>query len=201
MGNLKGLSNEYECKKVLNSELETLGWLAIAQLVIIVIFGFLFSTIAKSKYQNSSVSHRVFKQGDYTSFFIEDPQIMFQTIPKWYYFVVVKYQVDGQVTQESFYTILGDVTYINYSDGKWAGTKFNLYSNLLLVALPFIGFVLILSSNLITQSVTTSVITEQSDTTKQLINYGTILFGSVFLSAPIKMIFHFLNHFKKPVKL
>lgn len=186
MGTLKGLSNEYELKKVLNNELETLGWLAIAQLAIIIIFGLLFSTIAKFKYQNSSASHRVFKQGDYTSCFIEDPQVIFQTIPKCYYFVVVNYQPNDQVIQESFYTILGDVTSINYSDGKWVATKSNLYSNMLLVALPLIGFILILSSNLVTQSVLDSVITRQSDITEQLTNYGTILFGSVFLSAQLK---------------
>lgn len=181
---------------MLNADLEALGWVAIAQLGIIIIFGFLSSTLAKSRYQNSSASLQLFKQGEYTSCFVEDTQVMFQTIPKWYYFVVVKYQPDGQIANETFYTILGDVTAINYSDGKWTGTESNPYSNLLLVALPLIGFVLILLSNLLTSSVSASIITQQSDTSHHLSQYGTILFGSVFLSAPIKMIFDFINHLK-----
>ncbi|BAT54403.1 hypothetical protein NOS3756_33720 [Nostoc sp. NIES-3756] len=181
---------------MINADFEISGWIAIAQLVIIVIFGYLFSIIAKFRYRNSSASLHIFKPGNYTSCFVDDPRIMFQTVPKWYYFVAVRYQPDGQVANETFYSIVGDVTVINYSDGRWSGTKSNLYSNLLLVALPFIGFVLIL----LTQSVSASVIAEQSDTSHKLIKYGTILFGSVFLSAPINMIFYFLTHFKRPLQ-
>ncbi|OUL31356.1 hypothetical protein BV375_11990 [Nostoc sp. 106C] len=54
--------------------------------------------------------------------------------------------------------------------------------------------------NLLTLSVSDSVIAEQIDITDQSLNYGTIFFGSVFLSAPIKIILDFLTHFKRPLQ-
>lgn len=171
------------------------GWIAIGQLLVIVIFGFFYCTFIWLRYRNSP-SLQFFRQGEYISGIFDDPTVVFQTPPKWFRFVIVQYEADNQVVSESFYTMLGDVTTIKFLEGRCLGAESNPYSNYVLIAAAAIGMGLVGFSNLLASPGLSPLVGDQSVVAQQLAKFGIVMFCSVFLSAPIKTIFDFANHLK-----
>jgi hypothetical protein len=173
--------------------------IALGELITIVIFGFLYCTFIKHKYKNAE-SFRIFRYGEYTSQIIEDPKVVFQIAPKWFRFVVVQYGGSGQVVSESFYTFLGDVTTIKFEDGKFSGGDSNPYSNLVFIAAALIGVVLLSPNFILENPILSSLFSGFVGVLQKSSKYGATIFCSVFLSAPIKIIFDFATQWKMPTQ-
>lgn len=182
-----------------NVDSDLIEKIALLQLAIIVVVGFVYCAFIKRKYKNAE-SFRIFRRGEYTSQIIENPKVVFQVAPKWFRFVVVQYGNSGQVLSESFYTFLGDVTTIKFENGECSGYESNPYSNLVFIAAALIG-VILLSPNFILQSpILSSLFSGFAGVLQQSSKYGMTVFCSVFLSAPIKIIFDFATHWKMPTQ-
>ncbi|MGP1384212.1 MAG: hypothetical protein ACTS2F_11685 [Thainema sp.] len=179
--------------------LDIVEWVAASQLLIIVIFGFFYSTFVWLRHRNSPYL-RLFKQGDYISGIIDDPNVIFESPPKWFRFVIVQYETDGQVSSESFYTILGDVIEIKFSEGQYSGMEGYPYSNTVFVVVGITSVGLIFLSSFLTSPGLAPLVGDQSVIAQQLAQVGRVLFFSVFLSAPIKMIFDFANYANFSIK-
>lgn len=154
--------------------------IAFAELVSVVIWGYLFCTLVEFKHRNPSMLLRLFRYGEYTPQY--DLNIGgFYPIPRKYRFVVVEYQSDDQVTSETYYTFLGDVARINYSNGEQAGLRRHYYSNQVLMILPALGVsVYELSARLAARA------GEYNNILQQPATLGIVLVCSVFLAGSIK---------------
>ncbi|HEY9625666.1 MAG TPA: hypothetical protein V6C84_00050 [Coleofasciculaceae cyanobacterium] len=78
--------------------------------------------------------------------------------------------------------------------------KSNPYSNFVFVAAAVIGMSLVGLSNFLTSPGLAPLVGDQSMVAQQLAKFGAVIFCSVFLSAPIKMMFDFANHLKFSVR-
>jgi hypothetical protein len=154
--------------------------IAFVELVSVVIWGYLFCTLVESKHRNPSMLIRLFRYGEYTP--QHDLNISgFRPIPRRYRFVIVEYQADNQVTSETYYTFLGDVARINYSNGEQSGSRRHYYSNQVLTVLPALGVSIYeLSARLAVRA------GEYNNILQQLATLGIVLICSTFLAGSIK---------------
>jgi hypothetical protein len=180
-----------------NVDADLIEKIALGELITIVIFGFLCCAFIQHKYKNSE-SFRLFRCGEYTSQIMENPKVVFQVAPKWFRFVLVQYGSDGQVINESFYTFLGDVTTIKFENGECSGYESNPYSNMVFVAAALIGFVMTSPTFILETPILSALFSGFAGALQQLSKYGATIFFSVFLSAPIKIMFDFATHWKIP---
>lgn len=179
--------------------LDIVEWVAASQLLIIVIFGFSYNTFVCSRHRNSPFL-RLFKQGEYISQIVDDPNVMFESPPKRFRFVIVQYETDGQVSSESFYTFFGDVIEIKFSEGRYSGMEGYPYSHSVFVLVAVTSVGLSFLSSFLTSPGLAPLVGDQSVIAQQLVQLGRVLFFSVFLAAPIKMIFDFANHANFSIK-
>jgi hypothetical protein len=173
--------------------------IALLELITIVVFGFVCCAFIKHKYKNTE-SCRIFRCGEYTSQITENPKVVFQVAPKWFRFVAVHYGSGGQVVSESFYTFLGDVTTIEFENGEFSSSDFNPYSNIVFVVAVLIGVALLAPNFILENPILSSLFSRFTSAFQQSSKYGTAIFYSVFLSAPIKIIFDFATQWKMPTQ-
>jgi hypothetical protein len=179
--------------KMLGINWNNVVWIATIQLLSIVMFGFFYCEFIKLK-QPVSPSISFFKPGEYNSNIADDPDVAFQTPPKWFRFVIVQREDNGQVSRESFYTILGDETIITFSEGIFSGLGGNLYSNYIFIGTSLAGMGLIAFLSLLNSPVLLLTIGDQHYIFQGIARFGVELFFSTFISSPFKMIFDFANH-------
>lgn len=174
---------------------EVAQWLALGQLVFVVVFGYVFGLLIRFRSPESSAC-RYFRSGEYSSSYEEDPQVIFKTIPSWFRFVRVEYDGDNEVIKESFFSFFGDMIVLNYLEDNRLRLESNFYANNTFFIFPALGLGLLILSEFLTSSIVTVFAGDQSSVSMLLAKYGITLFFSVFLSAPIKMLFDFANSVK-----
>lgn len=174
---------------------EVAQWLALGQLICVVIFGYIFGLLTRFR-SPESPSCRYFRLGEYSPSYEEDPEVVFKTIPSWFRFVRVEYDDDNQVIRETFISFFGDVTALNYLEENRLRIESNFYANNFLFIFPALGLGLLVLSKFFTSSIVTVFVGDQSSLSLLMAKYGITLFFSVFLSAPIKLLCDFANSLK-----
>lgn len=152
---------------------------------------FILSQISRTHYQQEGSGYKVFSKGDYSPRSTED-------VPRHYFFVAVKYDVQGKALQEKYYTWIGDRVIVDYKGDKWSGASGLYLSNILLVAIPLFGFLLIAVTGQVLPITKTlkedetaepnKTVDEIDDAGDRLQYWGVAFFMSIFFAYPLKMI-------------
>jgi hypothetical protein len=152
------------------------------QILFLLALGWSIGTFIQIIHVFLGVENKIFKQKDYI------PQA--NGYPQRYRFVFVKYNQDGDLQSETFYTLFGDWTHIKYNNGNYSSLETVFLSNLLLVIFPIIGFLLIVVLNINALTNTDQLIHNLTEI-QLLREYGILLFFPSIITGIIKLLFDF----------
>lgn len=176
-------------------DLMAAGRLAFFEFVSIVLIGMTFSGIAYLYFRRSSGFVEVYGKNQYKPLAeeaLQGYQRLFQNYPRWYMFVVVRYKQDEHVvSDETFFTLIGEMIHIKYSDGKWVETTSGSIAALIVIIPTCITSLFLLFSNV---SLNASLISS-----KQMM-FGQSLLFSLAILAPVLLVINYVNYLNFPTK-
>lgn len=161
---------------------KTILAVALFQLFFVLTIGWSVGIIVQCINKFTVGTHQIFKQGDYT------PRS--NCYPKRYRFVIVKDDSDGVLKSETFYTLFGDWTHIEYNSGNYSSLETVFFSSLLLMGFAATGLLLIIIGNLQDLTTNTQTVTQLADN-QMLRNCGLVFFFPSLISGLIKLVFDF----------
>lgn len=156
--------------------------IALSQLLIVTFLGWSFGKLIQYYYTNFTLSYQVINQKNYS------PNA--NGFPKKYRFVVVKYGLNSELKSETFYTLLGDWTRIEYLNGKCSSISTFFFSNFLLILFPLFGILLLIIANSQDLATNKQTLFHLLDT-QMLKSCGELFFIPTFISGAIKLVFDF----------
>ncbi len=170
---------------------KAVGLIVLLELITVVTFGVLKTEFVKFKFRDMAPEYRLFSKADYTPLDNE-------YAPKSYQFVIVRYDREGNVLKESFYSWNGDKGFVGYKNGKWNMAGGGGGYKTIWLLFPIVGFIMLILSRIVLPITGAQVddgagppspLMQGADNFgKKLFFWGIHLFLSAFIFGPLSMI-------------